>query len=708
VKRVYNDHSAGAALSAATVLPFKQSVTASNKPAKTTTPQLIGSIDLAQMRQPEQPINLRIFSKDFNTNLRLPIQIEPDLSRMDLYQFGQELQLHCDNQGTKSETNTTLEFKDGEVEIPYYRLEKLGTFFSEDVKLDDDSSSTPERIPLKQFSALTFSLCYNLTEACEKGPKSPPYQQALNQLSLEDTFACMEMASFLGQDSVLELCQMRLYLLLDKEAASTDTDQYIADLLRLTQFKGSLWENTHKTEVGRERIVPGAFTQLLSMAFFETPLGQLNTQDFNALMSPGNPQKKRTIDLLAKALTAETPLPIKALKQQGILPKTPRSPLYIEDELLRAMDCNASDAIKALFYHPKKSRLISRLAERAFLDQEGVRNICCVALAKALNPVSSTPHIEAAKTFIESTDLHAGPTVLDDTLNSFAGVELVMHLLEHGSSEAVKFILNRAPDLIRHHPEEDFIAQAVRYGKDDLIDCFMEHGDDIKSSTALTEAANRGDVALSKQLLKLGAPYEDENDELFDQTHEPLIAATFRGNLDVMSLLIDEGAQVNRAQIFAERRILPVSIAIENNRADSLRLLIEKDADTNVIEETGRGIRMNMLLKALQDARKGKVAYQMVKLLTDHNPQLLQGISAQRASHYLCHAAQKRWHAVLGLLSQSTDFCSDQTKKTKPQLYGQTPYEYYRNSGQFDEAILKTLKPKSERNPFKRFMPKSH
>ena len=93
--------------------------------------------------------------------------------------------------------------------------------------------------------------------------------------------------------------------------------------------------------------------------------------------------------------------------------------------------------------------------------------------------------------------------------------------------------------------------------------------------TDLHRAAAKGDVATVQKLLDLGVPVDVRE----HKGGTPLYEATRRGQLDVMKLLLKNGADVDDAG--QEGLCTPLCLAAEYNQVEAARLLLKHGADIN-------------------------------------------------------------------------------------------------------------------------------
>ena len=94
-----------------------------------------------------------------------------------------------------------------------------------------------------------------------------------------------------------------------------------------------------------------------------------------------------------------------------------------------------------------------------------------------------------------------------------------------------------------------------------------------EANQALLDAAKFGDIEAAQEAIEDGA---DVNAIVNERT--PFSAATWKGQTEIVKLLIAEGADVNTKD---ERRETPLHWAVEYGHTEIAELLMAKDADVN-------------------------------------------------------------------------------------------------------------------------------
>ncbi len=115
----------------------------------------------------------------------------------------------------------------------------------------------------------------------------------------------------------------------------------------------------------------------------------------------------------------------------------------------------------------------------------------------------------------------------------------------------------------------------------------------------LIETISKGagaDINIIKELLANGA---DLNANIYG---DPLLfVATYLGNIQVIQTLIDNGAEINKANKYG---ITPLFVAVEANNMDITQLLLNNNANVNVTNQFNQTPLMSAVLKYNQQLMK--------------------------------------------------------------------------------------------------------
>lgn len=120
-----------------------------------------------------------------------------------------------------------------------------------------------------------------------------------------------------------------------------------------------------------------------------------------------------------------------------------------------------------------------------------------------------------------------------------------------------------------------------------MLGLLLDHGARIEEEntsteyrrTALARAAGKDDVNIVKYLLKRGADVNHAG----KNSHPPIYAATWSGNIDSVRVLLKAGADANALMVVNNWR--PVISAYNNPKI--IRLLLKNGADMNAISDDG-------------------------------------------------------------------------------------------------------------------------
>lgn len=146
---------------------------------------------------------------------------------------------------------------------------------------------------------------------------------------------------------------------------------------------------------------------------------------------------------------------------------------------------------------------------------------------------------------------------------------------------AAKLLIKAGMDLQALDPHRGRCALhlAAECGDVELIRLLLDHGADVNDpmyqvNHGLIGAACQSDsqFEITKMLLEAGAPFDDEKMPFV------LIDAARDGKMDMVKLLIQYGADVNRM----EDMNAPITEAVLSSQVETLRLLIKHGADVNV------------------------------------------------------------------------------------------------------------------------------
>lgn len=222
--------------------------------------------------------------------------------------------------------------------------------------------------------------------------------------------------------------------------------------------------------------------------------------------------------------------------------------------------------------------------------------------------------------------------------NSHRGLTPLGMAVVQGRTAVAEELIGRGANYEDVGGKESALILAARYRNVALAKLLIERGanmgaHDAGGWAALHWAARNGMTEVVRQLLDHAANVDGGSPRGVDS---PLIAAIFWGHVEVVNLLIDRGANVNRAGLHGAR---PLSTAIVGGNVAIVRLLIAKGADINAGGIDGR----TPLIEAAQRGLTG-----LVKLLIDKGADVhARDENAQTALDY---AVAQKQGAVIEML----------------------------------------------------------
>lgn len=168
------------------------------------------------------------------------------------------------------------------------------------------------------------------------------------------------------------------------------------------------------------------------------------------------------------------------------------------------------------------------------------------------------------------------------------GKTALMAAAKTGDSERMKALLEQGADV--NQPNRNggtAIMYAVLSGKTEPVSLLLEHHAHVDAVakngwTPLMIAAVKGYVEIARLLLKHGA--EPNRADVYSWT--PLMRAVYEQRPRMVRLLVDnDRTDVNRA---GENGVTALHLAVARSDADIVRLLLSRDADPTIVDNSGR------------------------------------------------------------------------------------------------------------------------
>lgn len=170
-------------------------------------------------------------------------------------------------------------------------------------------------------------------------------------------------------------------------------------------------------------------------------------------------------------------------------------------------------------------------------------------------------------------------------------------LFDNGEIEELKAYIRSENHYHLNHPDASghtMLNSTVGFGDHEIVQCILDSGADVNQSdhfgrTALGAAAEAGNRAMVEFLMEKGASFKAKVKTNYIDGRAPdmnlaaLYWAARGGQLEIMQLLIDRGADVNE---YHNSR--PIHGAAQNGNPEVARLLIEKGAYINCQDQLTR------------------------------------------------------------------------------------------------------------------------
>lgn len=171
-----------------------------------------------------------------------------------------------------------------------------------------------------------------------------------------------------------------------------------------------------------------------------------------------------------------------------------------------------------------------------------------------------------------------------------AGAPMLSLAIGKGLDRAAVAILERGPDLslVDEHVGMTALAAAISRQNAEMVRRLIAAGSDVNATfgpagsarrACLSAAVKGGDLGIVRMLLEAGAKpdcdLQPDAAEEEDRGLTPLTFAASTGNLELMRLMIDHGANVNH---WPKSTISPLMHACFNGQVEAAKLLVEKGA----------------------------------------------------------------------------------------------------------------------------------
>ncbi len=170
-------------------------------------------------------------------------------------------------------------------------------------------------------------------------------------------------------------------------------------------------------------------------------------------------------------------------------------------------------------------------------------------------------------------------TALTQNTKTEIGKPLVNAVQHNNLAMARTLLQHKAdPDVMDGEPLKRALSNPA------MVELLLANGANVGENGILTDVVKRNDPVMLRSFLAKGA--DPDNREWTGQT--PLQAAAEAGNVEIMKLLLDAGASVDKRGVGGA--MTPLMYAAQNGRVEAVRLLLGHGADVTVTDiPTGVG-----------------------------------------------------------------------------------------------------------------------
>jgi ankyrin repeat protein len=189
--------------------------------------------------------------------------------------------------------------------------------------------------------------------------------------------------------------------------------------------------------------------------------------------------------------------------------------------------------------------------------------------------------------------------------------------IEYGLIDKVLAFIKRGEDVNKKNKEKDTpLVTAIAAGQDDVALLLLEHGANPTPKIPyppIYAACVSDNERLAGELLKRGADPNLAVDSVLDK--ETLLHASARnGNVGIVKLLLDAGADVNGESENGETALFPAAYWA---RPELVRLLIARGADVSRIDKNGHSVLRNCFWGRECDASDEALYLETLAILLD-------------------------------------------------------------------------------------------
>ena len=198
--------------------------------------------------------------------------------------------------------------------------------------------------------------------------------------------------------------------------------------------------------------------------------------------------------------------------------------------------------------------------------------------------------LETIKKLIESKSLDVNYNL---DIDEYSKSTPLIQAIKYKQTDIINYLLENNADVNLKEELTGFTPLMASLNNIAIVELLIEKGADIEAKdddgiNALVYASTYNDEEMVKFLLEKGADAntvcEIENEHT-DIASTPLMNAAYRGNTNIINMLLENGANINYTTDFGMTALM---MAASFNQFGAAKVLLENNADTSITDEYGR------------------------------------------------------------------------------------------------------------------------
>ena len=196
---------------------------------------------------------------------------------------------------------------------------------------------------------------------------------------------------------------------------------------------------------------------------------------------------------------------------------------------------------------------------------------------------------ETIKKLIESKSLDVNYNL---EINEYSKSTPLIQAIEYKQTDIINYLLENNADVNLASELTGFTPLMASLNNIAIAELLIEKGADIEAKdddgiNALVYASTYNNEEMVKFLLEKGADAntvcEIENEHI-DISPTPLMNAAYRGNTNIINMLLENGADINYTTDYGMTALM---MAASFNQFEAAKVLLENNADTSITDEDG-------------------------------------------------------------------------------------------------------------------------